>query len=141
MRVLLLDPCNDLQESLQRYLELSGHQVKVIDNTTSALSMCTVFNEQLLVSEYISDDPDYVKLFKQIHTISPSTKIVILTCNLLSVDEVAALTDIGINCVYQKPLDPEIIKNTIDLFEKKPNLVSHITKQILISNPFTNHPT
>ena len=68
MRILLLSPCNDLQESLQKYLELSGHTVKVIDNPTSALSMCAVFDNQVLVSEYIPDDPDYDNLFKQIHT-------------------------------------------------------------------------
>ena len=139
MRILLQSPCNDLQESLQQYLELFGHQVKVIDNLTSTLSMYTIFDAELLISEYDSDNPDYVKLFKRIHATNSFTKIIVLTCNALSVDEVAELTNIGVYCVFKKPIDPEIIKNTIDVFEADHKSVSSLTKQTLIPNLFTNN--
>ena len=62
-----------------------------------------------------------------------------ITCNALSIDEVTKLTSIGVTCVYEKPIDPEIIKNTIDIFETDPKSVFSHTKQTLIPNLFTNH--
>lgn len=124
MNILLLDTCDDIQTALKLFLESQGHKVQACDTPTSAISICKLFDVQLLISEHFPSDENYPKLFKSLHDKELVTKIMVLSGNTLSLSESQNLTTIGVDCIFVKPIDPEIILNTIEIFEKSLKLIA-----------------
>lgn len=79
MNILILEKCKDVQYSLQNFIETLGHETMVVDTPISALSLSRIFNFDVLISEYFSDDLNYLKLFELIKSNKIHIKIIILT--------------------------------------------------------------
>lgn len=119
MKILLLDQYSQVQEALKEFLELQGHEVICIDNPVSAYSICTTLDAQLLISEYFSDDKNYVKLFELINEKKNPTKIIILTSIPYTFREISKLEKIQIEDIMIKPIDPKIILEVIQELETR----------------------
>jgi response regulator of citrate/malate metabolism len=74
---------------------------------------------QLLISEYFSDDKNYVKLFELINEKKNPTKIIILTSIPYTFREISKLEKIQIEDIMIKPIDPKIILEVIQELETR----------------------
>ena len=102
MNILILEKCKDVQYSLQNFFETLGHETMVVDNPISALSLSRIFNFDVLISEYFSEDLNYLKLFELIKSNKIHIKIIILTAMNYTLDELQPLFDLNIKNIFQK---------------------------------------
>ena len=125
MKILVFDKDYDLADALKSLLEFKCHEVKVCNDVVSAISICKLFNPQLLISEYLPSDKNYMHLFKSIYEKNFQTKTMLLTDVCLSLNESTKLQSLGIDCLLAKPIHPDVIINTVDLFEKSLERILH----------------
>ena len=108
-----------MQYSLQTFFEMLGHKTIVADSPLSAISLSNTFNLDVLVSEYLSHDKNYLKLFELLKSEKSHIKIIILTSTNYTLDDLEPLFAIDIKSIFQKPIDPNIICYAVDEFAKK----------------------
>jgi DNA-binding response OmpR family regulator len=124
MKILILEKCIDVQHSLQSFFEALGHDTMVADSPVTALSLSRTFDLDILISEYFSDDENYLKLFELIKSNKSHAKIIILTATNYTLDALQPLFDMDVKNIFQKPINPKIICYAIDEFAKHKSVSS-----------------
>jgi len=129
MNILILEKCKDVQYSLENFFETLGHETMVVDTPISALSLSRIFNFDVLISEYFSEDLNYLKLFELIKSNKIHIKIIILTAMDYTLDELQPLFDLNIKNIFQKPIDPKIIYYAMENLQPNTSKSFHLIKE------------
>ena len=88
---------------------MSGHDVISTNEYRTAISLACSFETDILISEYIPEDNEFLKLFELIQRNKPYTKIIILSNFDYTEKELESLLDLEITSVFKKPIDRIII--------------------------------
>ena len=99
-----------------------GHKTMIAENPVSALSLFNTTDFDIVISEYFSDDKNYLKLFKKILSNKRQIKIIILTAMNYDLEDLQPLHNLGIENIFQKPIDPKIICKMIENFSHQHKL-------------------
>ena len=119
MKILLIDPCSELLDAHCVFLELHGHDCFSTTSLTNAISMTDNFNFDLIISEYdFSGKRPYSLLSKSLENQKPIT-IIILTNFLMTASDIKKLRMYKILSIYEKPISPKILLETIDKLKEK----------------------
>ena len=119
MRIVVFDTDDELAKSLGLFLRLNGYECFTTNNHVDALSLVNTYRPDVVVSEYFSNDDDYLKLFELIRQKQKNTKIIVLTSISYSLYEISFLYDLDIHSIFQKPFSPELLLDVIHAFEHK----------------------
>ncbi|MCV0392563.1 MAG: hypothetical protein K5790_04620 [Nitrosopumilus sp.] len=126
MKIILLDNDLELLDVFQKFLTIAGHECITTDKPVVALSLINTFQPNVLISEYFSNDENYVELFKKLGSQKISTKTIILTSVEYGIKDLETLENQGISSIFLKPIDPLLILKTLSQFGQKHHLTLSI---------------
>lgn len=128
-KILLVDDDTHLLELLSIRLRSSGYHVITADSAEAALNHLDIVRPHLVISDIQMKGMDGMTLFEQIHRLTPTLPVIILTAFGTIPDAVAAVQR-GIFGYLTKPYDPKIL---LDQIERAMALSPGVTSERLSS--------
>ena len=113
-RILIVDDNNDAAESVARFLELEGHEVKTVGDGTQALASVPVFAPQVVVLDIGLPGLSGYEVARRIRVLPPmhDALLIALTGYGQKEDQLRAI-EAGFDRHFVKPTDPRAIVELI----------------------------
>jgi len=120
-RILIVDDNTDAAESVARYLELEGHEVKAVGDGVQALASMPVFAPHVVVLDIGLPGMDGYELAKRLRDVPVAQPLLLvaLTGYGQKEDKVRAL-EAGFDHHFVKPTDPHALVDLIAQWPQRP---------------------
>jgi CheY-like chemotaxis protein len=118
-RILIVDDNNDAAESVARFLELEGHEVKTVADGAQALASVPVFAPQVVVLDIGLPGLSGYEVARRIRTLPPMHEalLIALTGYGQKEDQLRAI-EAGFDRHFVKPTDPRTIVELIAQWQR-----------------------
>lgn len=123
MRIIIFDRDEHLLKSFKTFFELCRCDVITTTEHLNAISLVHTFEADVLISEYVPNDPEFLKRIGMLRKNKPQTEVVILACFENEID-LQPLLNVGIVSIFTKPIDPTLLYNMIKKDESKSEMLN-----------------
>lgn len=119
MNILLVDECPEILDASHEFFEANGYNCFVAMSLTTAISAIDTIDIDVIISEYDFSGIRPFTFFKKSLKNNKSTKIIILTNFSMIKSDIKKLHALGIHAIFEKPITPKLLLETINNYKSK----------------------
>lgn len=114
LKILLVEDERDVCRSIESYLGRRGFQISKTSSGKEALSLIKIFKPDMVLLDFTLYDMNGKDMLKKLRQYDKQTKVIVITGEMLSRQQVKKIYSLGICEYLNKPISLEQLENVIN---------------------------